>query len=127
MTRIKVYGDTVVAEILGDLDHHSASLIREDIDREINCRQPQRLVIDFSGVTFMDSSGIGLIMGRYRLMQELGGEVMVACVPGYIRKVLRLAGIDRLTGIADSVKSIIPEKEMIKEEQKDEQTVPWDS
>ena len=57
------------------------------------------LTLDFSDVTFMDSSGIGLVMGRHKLMTELGGKCMVASPPAYILKVLRLSGIDKLCTI----------------------------
>lgn len=111
MTEIKTTQGVCYARLEGDLDHHTASLMRSDIDRELNSKRPTRLIIDFSNVTFMDSSGIGLIMGRYKLMNDLGGSVVVARPPAYIKKVLKLAGIDRLTPIADSLRGIMPEEE----------------
>ena len=54
------------------------------------------LVLDFSLVTFMDSSGIGLVMGRFRLMQENGGELVLQNLPAPLRKVMKLAGLDKL-------------------------------
>ncbi len=107
-----------VAKIKGDLDHHTAKLIRGEIDREIISSRPHRLIIDFSGVTFMDSSGIGLIMGRYKLMQDYDGEVIIASPPNYIRKVLRIAGVDKLARITDNISPLIP-KEEISEENKE--------
>lgn len=107
-TSIKTENDITVAKINGDLDHHTAKFIRGEIDREIAAEHPVRLIIDFSEVTFMDSSGIGLIMGRYKLMQDLGGDVVVASPPAYIKKVLRLAGIDKLTRIVGDVRSAMP-------------------
>lgn len=95
VTRNKV----TVAEIIGDLDHHTAKNMRSEIDREIKEHCSKVLILDFSKVAFMDSSGIGLIMGRYKLMEEMDGEVIVACPPTYIRKVLNLAGINRLAKI----------------------------
>ena len=58
-----------------------------------------RLVLDFSRVTFMDSSGIGLVMGRYKLMTERGGKCVVADPPAYISRVMRISGINRLCEI----------------------------
>lgn len=114
-----------LAELSGDLDHHTARLMRTDIDRELAEKRPRRLVIDFSSVTFMDSSGIGLIMGRYRIMNDQGGEVIVARPPAYIKKVLRLAGVDRLAPITDDLRGLIP-KDIFKEKEaeKIEQTAP---
>ena len=87
---------TLVAEICGDIDHHTAKYFRGEIDKAIRSHNPLTLILDYSQVTFMDSSGIGLVMGRYRIMSEMGGEVIVASPPAYIRKVLQLAGMHRL-------------------------------
>ena len=57
---------------------------------------PEKLIIDFKDVTFMDSSGIGLVMGRYKLMRSLGGEIEVKNVSSHIKKVMKLAGLDLL-------------------------------
>lgn len=57
---------------------------------------PKELVLDFGGVTFMDSSGIGLVMGRYKLMQELGGTVRLTQLSTSIRRVMQVAGMDKL-------------------------------
>ena len=67
-------GGAIIAQIEGDLDHHSAAGIRADIDHAVRVSEITRLVLDFSRVTFMDSSGIGLVMGRYKLMTERGGK-----------------------------------------------------
>ena len=93
-------GASIAALLSGDLDHHSAGDMRSRIDRRIIKDRPSRLILDFTGVTFMDSSGIGLIMGRWKLMQERSGQVFVTGAPPYIRKVLKLAGVDRLAPLA---------------------------
>lgn len=129
MTELKTVGGVTLAVLSGDLDHHTARIMRSEIDREISERRPTRLIIDFSSVTFMDSSGIGLIMGRYKLMSEQGGEIIVARPPAYIRKVLRLAGVDRLAPIVNAIEGFMPEEKTEeifaeKEENKIEQTTP---
>lgn len=86
----------------GDLDHHSAAIIRAGIDDAILVNRPKILALDFGGITFMDSSGIGLVMGRYRLMQSLGGEIVMQNLPDGIKKVMRLAGLDRLGKIEET-------------------------
>ncbi len=88
-----------IAVLSGEIDHHSAKELRSEIDYSLREKQPQELVLDFAGVGFMDSSGIGLVMGRYKLMQELNGKVVVKNPPPHIRKVMRLSGIDRLASI----------------------------
>ncbi len=87
---------TIVAKITGEIDHHTARWLRMDIDTAIQDRNPKKLLIDFSGVSFMDSSGVGLVMGRYKNMKERGGKVALTNMPDYIEKVMNLAGMDRL-------------------------------
>ena len=82
----------LTVRLSGELDHHSARRMREEIDAVIERTKPARLRLDFGGVGFMDSSGIGLIMGRFRLMQLYGGTLEVI---GASER-LRLAGLDRL-------------------------------
>lgn len=80
----------------GELDHHAARSLREQIDGAVDRTGAKQLRLDFEGVTFMDSSGIGLIMGRYRLMQLAGGRLSVTGTSERIQKIMRLAGLDRL-------------------------------
>lgn len=87
---------TMTAFLEGELDHHAAKGIREEIDENIERQRPGVLILDFKNVTFMDSSGIGLVMGRYRTMQLINGKVVVKNASLHIRKVMRLAGLDRL-------------------------------
>lgn len=89
----------LTAYLSGELDHHNAKSIRDEIDQSIEKHKPASLVLDFKNVTFMDSSGIGLVMGRYRAMQLSGGKVTVKNATLHIRKVMRLAGLDRLATI----------------------------
>ena len=63
---IETNGDTMVARLSGELDHHHTQKLREEIDRNVQKERPARLALDFAGVEFMDSSGIGLVLGRYR-------------------------------------------------------------
>ena len=87
-----------------------------EIDKAIRSHNPLTLILDYSQVTFMDSSGIGLVMGRYRIMSEMGGEVIVASPPAYIRKVLQLAGMHRLTKIVTDIAPYIQEKKAAQEQ-----------
>ncbi|MEG0614163.1 MAG: anti-sigma factor antagonist [Oscillospiraceae bacterium] len=91
--------NVLIANISGDIDHHSAVDIRTEIDTEVQTFSPKILKLDFQRVGFMDSSGIGLVLGRYKLMQGLGGEITVVNTPNYIKKVMILAGLDRIADI----------------------------
>lgn len=86
----------LTAKISGELDHHIAPKIRSDIDAKCESCRPARLILDFGGLTFMDSSGIGLIMGRYRAVSLLGGRLEVVNIPPQLRKIFVISGIETL-------------------------------
>ena len=81
---------TLAAYLSGEIDHHAAQSIRREIDAQVGDRLPE---LDFSGVTFMDSSGVGLILGRGRHISALGGRLTVQNPPPAVRRMLDLARI----------------------------------
>ncbi len=87
---------TLTARLVGELDHHGAGTVRERIDTAVLQQRCRRLTLDFSGLSFMDSSGIGLIMGRYRLMKSLGGDLRIQGASKRLESVIRLAGLEKL-------------------------------
>ena len=86
----------LTVHLIGELDHHAAAPIRQQIDTAVLSCRCRRLVLDLRRLTFMDSSGIGLIMGRYRLMLAQNGTLAVENPNPTIEKMIRLAGLDRL-------------------------------
>ncbi len=94
--KINVTGEVVTAYLTGEVDHHTAKEMREAVDNAVELNMPSLLVLDFSGVSFMDSSGIGLVMGRYRNLQKTGAALHISGASPTIHKVLKLAGIERL-------------------------------
>lgn len=83
----------LAAYLSGEIDHHAAQALRREIDVQIDTRMPELLTLDFSGVTFMDSSGVGLILGRGRHIAALGGRLTVQNPPSTVRRMLELAHI----------------------------------
>lgn len=96
---IKSEGGAAVAVLCGEIDHHNAKEIRQQLDKYIISAQPKELAIDFKNISFMDSSGIGLIMGRHKLIHECGGSLEVRNPQSYIKRVMKLSGIERLVRI----------------------------
>ncbi len=94
--RISSYKNTLTALIEGDIDHHTAKEIRETIDGYIENYDPKLLELDFSGVQFMDSSGIGLIMGRFKLMSAIKGNLKVINIPKSLERMVKLSGLNAL-------------------------------
>ena len=95
MVELKQEPQKLTAFLRGELDHHHAKEIREAIDFAVREQYPPVLILDFKQVSFMDSSGIGLIIGRAHLMEETGGTLEIHNPSAQIRKVMRLSGADR--------------------------------
>lgn len=96
---ISVNKEVTTAYLSGEIDHHSAATIREKIDNATEINMPSLLVLDFTAVTFMDSSGIGLVMGRYRNISRLGAKLHITGTSPQIYKVMKLSGIEKLATI----------------------------
>jgi stage II sporulation protein AA (anti-sigma F factor antagonist) len=96
MVEIVNAGEQVTAGIVGDIDHHTASGIRSEIDAVLENSTPRLLILDFGGVKFMDSSGIGLILGRMRVLEGFGGKLFVKNISGHAEKIVKLAGLQGL-------------------------------
>lgn len=89
---------------VGELDHHGAGRLMAEIGERIDALLPSECVLDMSKLTFMDSSGIAVIVKTKRRMQEIGGKMWVENVPGQPRRVLDASGIGRIVKIAESVR-----------------------
>lgn len=90
--------------IIGEIDHHNCLLLREETDNAIRECHPKRLIIDLSGLDFMDSSGFGFIMGRYKLMKKYDGSVSVQGCSKRIEKLLKMSGAQMFVNIESEVK-----------------------
>lgn len=96
-------GGFLRAVIIGDIDHHSAAGMRDTIDKRLFREKPLSLILDFSLVHFMDSSGIGLILGRLEVARELGAAVRLEGLSGQLSRLVRLSGIEKMKGLTVSV------------------------
>lgn len=87
---------TLIVNMAGELDHHSAENVRMKIDNKIDELGTMNLIFDFSGVNFMDSSGIGVVIGRYKKVMEYGGKVAIVNLKPQIKKVFELGGLFKI-------------------------------
>ncbi|MBQ4562293.1 MAG: anti-sigma factor antagonist [Clostridia bacterium] len=92
----------LIINISGDIDHHSAGSLREEIDTDLYLYRAKTVIMDLGGVDFMDSSGLGLILGRYTKINDLGGRLIIANPDDSVSKILALAGTDKLITIKKS-------------------------
>lgn len=90
---------TLIVYLEGDIDHHNARNARQKIDARLFAQRPRELALDLSRVSFMDSSGLGLILGRYTRAVELGIAFRVLNPNRQIKKILDLAGMERIIRI----------------------------
>ena len=92
-------GSTLTARLYCELDHHTVKRIREKIDRMMFEKKPQELILDFSEVSFMDSSGLGLIIGRSETASALGATVKLCGLSDNLARLLYVCGIEKLDNL----------------------------
>ena len=86
-------------QLTGELDHHAAREVMQTLDRMLYSDVPLQVVLDFSGVTFMDSSGIAVVMRAYKRMRDVGGRLLVSQVPPQAKRVLLAANLQNFVNI----------------------------
>lgn len=85
-----------------ELDHHIANEVREELDDILISKQVKNIVFDFKNINFMDSSGIGVIIGRYKKISNEGGKVSVVNTTPRVKKIFELSGMNKIIGIYDT-------------------------
>ena len=95
--------DTLYVTVPAEVDHCLTDALREEIDRRLQTEDIKVLKFDFRDTEFMDSSGIGLLMGRYKLMRAIGGEVRITRAGERIQKILMLSGIHKIIPIEGDI------------------------
>ena len=91
-------GPVLIIGLPEEVDDHVCNGIREETDRYISAGKVQKLIFDFSKTGFMDISGIGILLGRYKRMHHMGGEVLVTGEDAKIRRLLRISGVYQVVG-----------------------------
>lgn len=109
--RQKITDKTLWISVPKELDHHSAERISQEADRQVRQKDIREIVFDFSDTVFCDSSGIGMLMGRYKMMKALGGNVRAVQVGERVGKILMLSGIMKIIPVEKKQGGIQDEKE----------------
>ena len=86
----------LMAQVAGELDHHGAKSVMEELDRRIDQAQPRELTLDLGGLTFTDSSGIAGLLRAHRRMGQIQGSMRVVNTPDQAGRVFRAAGLERI-------------------------------
>lgn len=92
----KVCKDTLKITLPEELDHCSAKEIKKEIDAQIYSGRIKNIEFDFTNTKFMDSSGIGMLLGRHKLIKPLGGQIILTGVKGNVERIIKLSGIYKL-------------------------------
>ena len=92
----------LILKVTEEIDHHTTEKIRRKMDNEITRYMPRKVLFDFNEVSFMDSAGIGLIIGRYKVAKLFGGDVEIVNARPSVKKVLEMSGITRIIKINNS-------------------------
>ncbi len=100
-------GTTLIVSISGELDHHASDHIRQKVDGEMVKATTKNVVFDFSKVSFMDSSGIGVIIGRFKNIQKLNGKIAVVNPGVQIKKIFEMSGMLKIIPVYDDLDTAI--------------------
>ena len=91
----------LLLEITEEIDHHTSEKIRRKADYEITRYMPRKVIFDFGNVHFMDSAGIGMVLGRYKMMKMLGGNIEIMNVSPSLRKIFEMSGLTKICPIKE--------------------------
>lgn len=91
----------LIFKMTDEIDDHSVQKIRRKADYEIERYMPKRVVFDFDSVTFMDSAGIGLLIGRYKLANMMGGKVELTNLTQSVKKIFEMCGVLKLIPVVN--------------------------
>lgn len=103
----ETYNNYLIVHLEGELDHHSAEEVRRKIDSEYYDKGLTNMVLNFRGLNFMDSSGIGLVMGRYKNCNEQGGKVSIVNIGPNLEKILQMSGLMKIINVYPSIEEAI--------------------
>lgn len=95
-------GNCVVVVVDKELDHHMASIIRTKVDRYLMTTGAKNVVFDFSKTEFMDSSGIGVIMGRYKVVKSFGGKIALTNQGKSVSRIVSISGLHKIVDIFET-------------------------
>lgn len=98
---MEVKGSILCVRLDGELDHHSSEILRKEVDVELNKGLYKDLVLNLERLSFMDSSGLGVILGRYKLITSNGGEMVVCSITPPIKRLLEMSGLFKIIRLAD--------------------------
>jgi len=104
---VEKHKNNLLVQFKGELDHHTTETVRQKIDQQYFDQRLKNIILDLRGLTFMDSSGIGLIMGRYKNCLEKNGSVSIISDSSYVDKILRMSGLLKIVNVYPTIEAAI--------------------
>ncbi|GIN38248.1 MULTISPECIES: anti-sigma F factor antagonist [Heyndrickxia] len=101
---LEVKQKVLCIRLSGELDHHSAESLRENVNQAIENYQIQHLVLNLEQLTFMDSSGLGVILGRYKQIKQKNGEMVVCAISPAVKRLFEMSGLFKIIRLDESEK-----------------------
>jgi len=93
---MEIEKSTLIVRLEGELDHHTSELVRQKIDFELEKGFVNNLLFNLEKLTFMDSSGLGVLLGRYKKVRQLDGKMSLCCVQTNVNKIFELSGMYKI-------------------------------
>lgn len=107
LTGSKRIKDILIIKLSGELDHHHADDIRESLDMQLEDSSIRHLIFDLRNLHFMDSSGIGVFIGRYKTINKRGGQVCITHISSQLARIMDVSGLYRILKVYDTVENAV--------------------
>lgn len=104
---VNIENRNLIVKIIGDIDHHTAEDIRDKAEKDFKRLNAKNIIFDFEEVSFMDSSGIGMIIGRYKNIEKQGGNVAVCNASENIKRIFNMSGLHKIIASYDTLEEAI--------------------
>ncbi|MCG0275006.1 MAG: anti-sigma F factor antagonist [Thermosediminibacteraceae bacterium] len=89
----KAYNDILIVNLKGELDHHMARIVKEKLDEYLARQTFKKILFNFKYVNFMDSSGVGMLIGRYKHLQKIGGKMGAVNIGKQVKRIFEISGL----------------------------------
>ncbi len=99
--------NSLIIKLFGELDHHSSEYIKDRIDREIAAANPKNIIFDVENLSFMDSSGVGVIIGRYKHILARGGKVAIVNLKPQVERIYEICGLKKIIPSYNTIKTAL--------------------
>jgi|SRR5690625_1498939 len=100
--KYEVKGNILIIRLQGELDHHEADILRTNWQKTFYENDVNHMIVNLEGITFMDSSGLGVILGRYKEVLQVGGRMIVCNVPTSIKRLFELSGLFKIVQLEET-------------------------